>query len=153
MTDGFAVPADRSSEADLEKEALASRQDLRAAANAIEAARQSVQVAVAQYYPSVSLNVSGFLYREFYGDASKWNAVLSANLPIFSAGIIEAARARGPLGAWTSSTSNPGLTNMWSMRSTGKRDGNVGGAAVDKLIYRIDLTGARRRLRYEGHAA
>jgi outer membrane protein TolC len=38
----------------------------------------------------VSLNVTGFLYREFYADASKWNAILSANLPIFSAGIIEA---------------------------------------------------------------
>jgi outer membrane protein TolC len=36
------------------------------------------------------LNVTGFLYRDFYADASKWNALLTANLPIFSAGIIEA---------------------------------------------------------------
>jgi len=32
----------------------------------------------------------GFLYREFFSDASKWNAILAANLPIFSAGLIEA---------------------------------------------------------------
>jgi outer membrane protein TolC len=38
----------------------------------------------------VSINVAGFLYREYFSDASKWDAILIANLPIFSAGIIEA---------------------------------------------------------------
>jgi outer membrane protein len=38
----------------------------------------------------VTLNVSGFLYREYFSQASKWDAILQANLPIFSAGIIEA---------------------------------------------------------------
>lgn len=75
---------------DYERVALDRREDLAAARAAVVSAREQVDVAFAQYYPSVSLNVSGFLYREFFADASKWNAILYANLPIFSAGIIEA---------------------------------------------------------------
>jgi outer membrane protein TolC len=86
-----APPAEaRPTQAELERLALETRQDARAAAAAVAAAKQAVQVAIAQYYPSVSLNVTGFLYREFYADASKWSAILTANIPIFSAGIIEA---------------------------------------------------------------
>jgi outer membrane protein len=90
LADDFAAPAALPSEPEFEQDALNSREDLRAAQSAITAAREGVRAAVAQYYPSVSLNTAGFLYREFFSDASKWNAILSANLPIFSAGIIEA---------------------------------------------------------------
>jgi outer membrane protein TolC len=90
LADDFVVPAARPPVSDFEQTAFDTRQDLRAAARAIEAAREGVHVAFAQYYPSVSLNVAGFLYREFFSDASKWNAILAANVPIFSAGIIEA---------------------------------------------------------------
>ncbi len=90
LSNDFSAPADRADEASFERTALDTRQDLSAAQHAMVAARKGVDVAFAQYYPSVSLNVSGFLYREFFSDASKWNAILAANLPIFSAGIIEA---------------------------------------------------------------
>jgi outer membrane protein TolC len=70
--------------------ALANREDLQAADSAVRAAKYAVDAAIAQYYPSVSINVAGFLYREYFSDASKWDAILIANLPIFSAGIIEA---------------------------------------------------------------
>jgi outer membrane protein TolC len=66
------------------------RQDLLAADAAVRAAKYSVDAAIAQYYPSVSINVAGFLYREYFSSASKWDAILVGNLPIFSAGIIEA---------------------------------------------------------------
>ena len=69
---------------------MLNREDFLAADAAVDAAKHNVDAAVAEYYPSVSINASGFLYREFYADASKWDAILSANLPIFSAGIIEA---------------------------------------------------------------
>jgi outer membrane protein TolC len=49
-----------------------------------------VDAAVAEYYPSVSLNVAGFLYREDFADATKWDGILLANLPLFSAGTIKA---------------------------------------------------------------
>jgi outer membrane protein TolC len=71
-------------------EALGQRQDLAAARAAIEASRFAVKAAVGQYYPSVSLNFNAFLSRDSNPTESDWNAVLSANLPIFSAGLIEA---------------------------------------------------------------
>lgn len=92
LRDDFKVPlpAGRRTESEHEADALTGRDDLAAARAAVDSARHAVDVAFAQYYPSISLNVAGFLYREFYADASKWNTVLSANLPIFSAGVIEA---------------------------------------------------------------
>ena len=73
-----------------EEKALESREDVVAARAAIRAAEQGVHEAFSQYYPSVTLNLTGFLYRENYADASKWTAVLNANIPIFTAGQIEA---------------------------------------------------------------
>jgi outer membrane protein len=70
--------------------ALQDRKDLQAAHRAKEAARQNVEVAVGQYYPSASLNLRGFLYRETVPTDRDWDSVLQMNLPIFSAGQIEA---------------------------------------------------------------
>jgi outer membrane protein TolC len=70
--------------------ALAHRQDLLAAEAAVKEANYSVKAAVAEYYPSVSLNVAGYLYQQNYANSSKWNAILSANLPIFTGGAIRA---------------------------------------------------------------
>jgi len=83
------VPDVRPAITEFERITLEHRQDIMAARAQVVAARASVDVAVSQYYPSVNLNVEGFLYREYYADASKWNAILSANLPIFSAGLIK----------------------------------------------------------------
>ena len=66
------------------------RQDLLGAESAVRAAKYAVDAAIAEYYPSVTIDVAGFLFRQYYSDASKWDAILIANLPIFSAGIIEA---------------------------------------------------------------
>jgi outer membrane protein TolC len=90
LVDDVVVPETIEPEEDYEQVAVANRQDLLAAAQALEAAQRGVDAAIAEYYPSVTLNVAGFLYREHYADASKWEAILSANLPIFSAGLIEA---------------------------------------------------------------
>jgi outer membrane protein TolC len=70
--------------------ALAGRQDLLAAQDAVREARYGVKAAVAEYYPTVSLNVAAYLYEENYADASKWNGILSANLPLFTGGAIRA---------------------------------------------------------------
>ncbi len=71
-------------------QAAANRRDLQAAVAQVNAERFAVDAAIAEYYPSVNLNVAGFLYREDFANASKWDAILIANIPIFSAGIIEA---------------------------------------------------------------
>ena len=89
LVDDFAPPTPKP-ESDYMTDALKTRRDLLAPQFNINSARRAVDVYIAEYYPSVSLNVAGFLYREYFSEASKWDAVLSANLPIFSAGLIEA---------------------------------------------------------------
>jgi outer membrane protein len=90
LVDSFAVPDAIGDEAGYERDAVTTRDDILAAHHAMEAARHEIDAAMAQYYPSVSIDVTGFLRREAFADASKWNALLSMNLPILSAGQIEA---------------------------------------------------------------
>jgi outer membrane protein TolC len=90
LADTFPVPAELPPESDWHRRAADHRQDIRAAQAALAASRQGVSAAASQYWPSVGLDVQGFLYREAYADASRWNALLSANIPIFTAGLIEA---------------------------------------------------------------
>jgi len=90
LIDEVVLPRNLPSVDEFRAYAAAHRQDLLGAEAAVRAAKYSVDAAIAQYYPSVSLNVAGFLYREYFSQASKWDAILIANLPIFSAGIIEA---------------------------------------------------------------
>lgn len=88
LADDFSPPALPALE-EMLNAAHASRDDLRAAESAVEAARRDVDVAIGQYYPSVSLNLDVFLYRESVPDTRTWDALLVANLPIFSGGRIE----------------------------------------------------------------
>lgn len=90
LMDDFNVPSELPAESTLESQALENRNDVLAAKHQLAAAQSGVNVAVAQYYPSVNLNVAALLASTGYSDASKWNAVLGANLPIFSAGRIQA---------------------------------------------------------------
>lgn len=89
LLDEVVVPAQLGSADEFREKAAATRQDLLAAYAAVKASRYSVDAAIAEYYPSVSINVAGFLYREYFSSASKWDAILIANLPIFAAGTIE----------------------------------------------------------------
>jgi len=90
LSDAYAAAEVTGTLAELRQRGLRDRRDLHAAAAAIEAAQQNVRVAMSQYYPSVSLDLNVFLYRESLPDARRWDAILRANLPIFSAGLIEA---------------------------------------------------------------
>lgn len=77
-------------ESQYEQLAMRDRQDYLATHHEVAAARQNVKAAISEYYPSVSLNVEAFVYRQFYTDASKWDGILTAYVPIFSAGVIKA---------------------------------------------------------------
>ena len=90
LSDEFSVPEALETIERYQQRAAESRQDLLAARAAVEAARAGVDVAVGQYYPSISINLNAFLYDENFENASKWNGLISANLPLFSAGLIEA---------------------------------------------------------------
>jgi outer membrane protein TolC len=90
LSDTYEVPADLETNDIYLQLAQANRNDLSAALNAVKAARAEVDAAFGQYYPSVSLDVSAFIYRESLPDARNWDALLALNLPLFSAGLIEA---------------------------------------------------------------
>ena len=90
LSDDLQVPGQLPDVNQFRQTAASTRQDLLAADAEVRAAKSSVDAAIAEYYPTVSLNVAGFLFRQYFSDASKWDAILMANLPIFSAGVIEA---------------------------------------------------------------
>lgn len=90
LVEGFLAPGVLPPLTELTEQAIVQRRDLRAAADAVRAARQRVDLAIGQYYPSVTLDVNVFVYRESVPDERTWEGVLRANLPIFSAGLIEA---------------------------------------------------------------
>jgi len=90
LRDDYPIPADPGDLNDLMAQARTNREDYRASQAVVEAAVHNVDAAIAEYYPSVTLNVTGYLFRENFSDASKWNTLLSVSLPIFSAGVIEA---------------------------------------------------------------
>jgi outer membrane protein TolC len=66
------------------------RGELAAAERAITAAERDVKVAIGQYYPEVTIDLSGFLYRESVPTARSWESLLQVNFPLFSAGRIDA---------------------------------------------------------------
>lgn len=90
LVDDKQVPEALLSLEDYQQAAAEWRQDLVAARAAVDAARLEVDAAIGQYYPSVSLNLNVFLKRESLPSESDWNALLIANLPVFSAGRIHA---------------------------------------------------------------
>ena len=90
LLDQYEAPAEAGAIDELLSEAWANREDYKAAHAAVRAAADGVTAAIGQYYPSVTLNVTTYLTRENFESASKWNSLLSVNVPIFSAGVIEA---------------------------------------------------------------
>jgi outer membrane protein len=71
-------------------DALATRQDLAARHATVEVAKAEVDQAVGQYYPSVNLNLNYYLERQSSPEDSLYNGLVSANLPIFTGGVIHA---------------------------------------------------------------
>jgi len=90
LVDDYAVAANPPNIEDLLFNAWSNREDYKAAKAVVEADVYNVNAAIGEYYPSVTLNITGYLFRENFTDASKWNTLLQVNLPIFSAGVIEA---------------------------------------------------------------
>lgn len=88
LTDAFDLPESIGPLSAYLTQAAVSREDLAASAAAERAARRDVKVAFGQYYPSISLNLSTFLYRESVPDERAWDGLLVASVPLFSAGRI-----------------------------------------------------------------
>jgi outer membrane protein len=68
----------------------AHRQDLQAARMQVKAAAERLEAAWGEYFPSVSLNLTRYLYRESFPDDVDWTGLIQVDLPIFSAGLVHA---------------------------------------------------------------
>jgi outer membrane protein TolC len=92
LPDGFDLPTNTTFDVPLLYRGLASarRSELRATSRAIEAARRDLKVATGQYYPTIALDASAWLYRESAPSARDWQAILDLRLPLFDGGRIEA---------------------------------------------------------------
>jgi outer membrane protein TolC len=89
LTDNLAIPGAVADLGLLLQQAELTRQDLVAARAAVQAAEQGVYQAFALYLPSATFSAEYFLHRESIPATSEWIRVLTANVPIFSAGQIE----------------------------------------------------------------
>jgi len=92
LRDDFDPPASVEPSAKLELEAEAGREDLLAANAAMKAARENVEVAFGQYYPTLTVSLNYLLYGQgpLSAGGGSWSAPFSVNLPIFTAGLIHA---------------------------------------------------------------
>jgi outer membrane protein TolC len=84
LTDGYSPPGSVDAMEAWLKTASAHRSDLAAAVDAVHAARKGVDAKFAQYYPSISLNLDYFVYRETVPTASLYTALFQANIPVFT---------------------------------------------------------------------
>lgn len=72
----------------LDNVALANRQDLQADKDSVVVAEKRVTTAMAEYFPSVSINFDTFLYKESFPSGSWWDGLFTINMPIFEGGMI-----------------------------------------------------------------
>lgn len=129
LTDDWEAPAFPERE-ELLRMAAQSRADLRALEERVRSARRVVDAAIGRYAPSVSVNLEWFLTRQSIPSERDWTALLSLQIPIFSAGRIEAdVRA-----AWS------GFRSSLLALSLARREVE---AAVDGARTRVLATQAR----------
>jgi outer membrane protein TolC len=90
LAGGFEVPREDRPVGRLLPLADAHRQDLQAARMQVIAAIERLEAAWGGYFPSVSLNLVGYLHRESFPDDVDWTGLIQVDLPIFSAGLVHA---------------------------------------------------------------
>ena len=119
---------------DAEREVLIAnekRPDIRADEAAVRVARESVQSAVGQWYPSLSLNLEYYLHKDSFPTTVEWTNLLTLNVPLFSAGTIYAdVRA-----AW--SRLRQAMYTQWLLVRTVQRDVKSAWVTVDDSRRRI----------------
>ena len=83
LADRFAAPESVDSPEELLSTARVHRQDLLAAAHAVNASAEAVKSAWGEYAPTIGVNLNTFLYRESFPQDSWWTAIFTVNLPLF----------------------------------------------------------------------
>jgi outer membrane protein TolC len=90
LAGGFTVPSEIPPADRLLPLADEHRQDLQAAMLQVKAAAEALEAAWGGYFPSISLNLTRYLYRQSFPDDVDWTGLIQVDLPIFSAGLVHA---------------------------------------------------------------
>lgn len=90
LVGGFEAPIENRPVDRLLALADAYRQDLQAARMQVEASAKRLEAAWGGYFPSVSLNLVHYFYRESFPDDVDWTGLIQVDVPIFSAGLVHA---------------------------------------------------------------
>ena len=89
LVDQYDLPGDIGAVDPWEADALKNRHDLHASDRSLESARASVDAAIRQYFPAVTVNFNYYLYND-PSSSARYAGGISANLPLFSGLQIEA---------------------------------------------------------------
>jgi multidrug efflux system outer membrane protein len=90
LVDRLEVPPDVLGIDDAVRVAERERLDILAAAEQVRVQQQNLQTATGEYYPSISLDLNYYLHRDTFPTNVEWAGVITASVPIFSAGEIRA---------------------------------------------------------------
>ena len=90
LVDRLDVPEHPPSIEDAVSKAEAQRLDILAAAQQVRVQQQNLQAAIGEYYPTVSLDLNYYLHRTSFPTNVEWAGIITATVPIFSAGEIRA---------------------------------------------------------------
>jgi outer membrane protein TolC len=90
LVDRLDVPNAIASMDEAVKTAETNRLDILAAAETVRVQRQNLQAAIGEYYPSISLDLNYYLHRDSFPTNVEWAGIVTATIPIFSAGEIRA---------------------------------------------------------------
>jgi outer membrane protein len=90
LVDRLEVPRDVTDIDEAVRIAECGRLDILAAAEQVRVQQQNLQAAIGEYYPSLSLDLNYYLHRDSFPTNVEWAGIITASVPIFSAGEIRA---------------------------------------------------------------
>lgn len=146
LVDRLHVPENLLSADEALRRAEIARQDVQASEAAIEAGRQNVQAAIGQYYPSVTLNLDYFLHKESIPTISEWEGIIQANIPIFTAGQIN-ANVRTAWSQLRQAWLNERRTRRLVSEQVRTAYENLGASGRRLTELRVEVTAAQEALR------
>jgi len=116
LRDDFSVPASVSELWAWTEQGESLRQDLQADQAAVRSARDSVEVAWGEYYPTLTFNPTYDIYNRPFQAGTFWESLLSFNVPVYTGGLIE-ADVRQAWSQYRVAPSPPSSSNVRSIRT------------------------------------
>lgn len=146
LTDGYEIGPSPESLEPAVTLANSHRQDMLAARSSADAARLQVDAAIGLYYPSIAINANYFLTRDTTPTDLDLTSLISINLPIFSAGRIE-AQVRDSWSVFRETVLNYSLTRRSVRRDVETALADHGASRQRVVELRTQVAAAQEALR------